>query len=224
MYAREVVVELTTVRDSLERVRAARRPTEEVAPWDVAETGLEAAATAAESIATVGRLPRLRHTSDPSLDRVVRTVLDLSYEAGEPTRDEVGDGVDAALDAGRLVAGDSHAGESLAEGSSTGDSLAVPLSRETAANWYVVLPWTADRLGELGRTCELLAGRFEAVEASSLAAAYDDLARATREFGALLEWLSTLALWYGPPEELVGADYGAVESFARRTIEAASET
>ena|GEM_PF-3038755 len=209
VYGRDVAGELATVREAVERVRAARRPTEDVAAWEIADEIVDATTTAAESVAAVGRLPRLQHTPDPTVDRCVRTVLDTVYEGEEPTTARLPVSVDDAVDAGRLV---------------DDDPVVVPLTRETAANWYVLLPWSADRLRAAAESCERLADRFDAVAAPTLAATYRDLARASEEFGALLEWLSTLSLWYGPPDELVGADYETVESFARRVVDAVTET
>jgi hypothetical protein len=209
VYGRAVAEELATVRESVERLRAARRPTEDVAAWTIADEILDAITAAAESVAAADRLPRLRHTPDPAVDRSVRTVLDTVYEGDEPTR---------------------HSSRSRWPTPSTrGDSstttpLVVPLTPETPANWYVLLPWSAERLREAAQSCERLADRFDAVGAPGLAAAYRELARAGEEFAVSLEWLSTVALWYGPPDELVGADYRTVESFARRVVDAATET
>ncbi len=209
VYGRDVAGELATVRESVERVRAARRPTEDVAAWEIADEMIDATTAAAESVAAVGRLPRLEHTPDRAVDRSVRAVLDTVYEGDEPTATRLPVSVDDAVDAGRLV---------------DDDPLTVPLTRERPANWYVLLPWSADRLRAVTQSCERLADRFDAVGAPSLAATYRDIGRASEEFGALLEWLSTLALWYGPPDELVDADYETVESFARRVVDAVSET
>lgn len=209
VYGRDVAGELATVRESVERVRAARRPTEDVAAWAVADEIVDATTAAADAVAAVDRLPRLQHTPDRAVDRSVRAVLDTVYEGDEPTATRLPVSVDDAVDAGRLV---------------DDDPLAVPLTRETPANWYVLLPWSADRLRAVARSCERLGDRFDAVGAPSLAATYRELGRASEELGALLEWLSTLALWYGPPDELVGADYETVESFARRVVDAVTET
>lgn len=207
MRAEPVAEALATVRTSLERLREARRPTVETEPWAIADTVVGRLSAVAETVGDAERLPRLSHTPDTAADRGVVAVLDRHYEGGS-----VAELVDTEPTATAVAAGRLH----------DGADPVVPLS--VPANWYVLLPWTASRLRELGEELELLARRLSAVAAPPLADTYTDLSRAATDLATVTEWLPTLALWYAPPEELVDADYHEVESFARHTLEATKET
>lgn len=207
MRAAPVTDALSTVRASLARLRAARRPTTETAPWEIADTVVARLTTVAETVADAGRLPRLEHTPDQTADRGVVAVLDRQYDGEPATAITETEPAATAVAAGRLR---------------TDDGVTVPL-REPA-NWYVLLPWAAGRLRELSEELALLGRRLSAVGSAPLAETYADLSRAATELATLTEWLPTVALWYAPPEELADADYHEVESFARRTLEATKET
>lgn len=206
MRAEPVTDALSTVRASLERLREARRPTAETAPWEIADTVVGQLSTVAETVADTGRLPRLEHTPDSTADSGVVAVLDRRYD-GESTAITNTEPAATAVAVDRLR---------------TDDGVTVPLS--VPANWYVLLAWTADRLRELSQELELLSRRLSAVGSAPLSETYADLSRAATELARITEWLPTVALWYAPPAELADAEYHEVESFVRHTLEATKQT
>lgn len=191
------ITRLRAAREPLIRLCSARETTR-ASPWAGAETVVDELQELAE-LAAPSRFPSLAHRPATGADHAVRSLLDARLRGESPE--------DCYLEPARE------------QGRITGDRVV-----NVPANWYVLYPWAADRLTETARDCRRVAGRCRSLNAERVADSYRGLARAADDLSDALAWLPTIALWHDPPEELVDADYQRIESFAKRSLEATTES
>lgn len=205
MYADPWTDATATVEDVLSQLLSARR-LGSCDLWDAVERLTEQLLALAELTASVGWPPRISRVPHRRADRDVGQILswETETESGQPQ-------VEAARDNGRIERIDGRP--------------RVPLGEEwpVAANWYVLLPWTADRLRELAEDCRRLTSRVETVTTGLVVGSFEDIVTMCEDLARLVEWLPAVRLWRDPPEGLAETDFREIESFLRRAITASVE-
>lgn len=171
--------------------------------WDAVEQLTGQLLVLAEQTASVGWPPRIDRVPRQRADRDVGRLLS-SASADAPTQPQV----ETARENGRIERTDGR--------------LRVPLGEEwpVAANWYVVLPWAADRLRGLAEDCRRLTSRVETVTTGFVVGSFEDVVTMCEDLARLVEWLPAVRLWRDPPEGLAETDFREIESFLRRAITA----
>ncbi|MFB6126929.1 MAG: hypothetical protein ABEJ79_06520 [Halolamina sp.] len=206
MYAASWTDRVRVLREELSVLHERRRLGDQDAAWKRAQRLTDVLWELGTLTAGIGPPPRLESQPTDAADLAVRQILDARYDDRAPT-DAVAEAVDRACQDDRC---DRPTG-----------SLIVPLRRDgpTTANWYVVLPWTSERLRELAGECRRLRRRLDLVAGEHLPATFGDIAEAFATFAGVLDRLTAEMLWLYPPDGLVDADYDRVESFLKRVIQ-----
>lgn len=194
-----------TIEAEVSRLRTARRPGA-ASPWTAVDAVDGALLGVSETLSAVDWFPSLSETPPESVDRAVGRILDGLVD-GEPPADAV----ETATAAGRAVR--------------SGDGVTLPLDREgpTAANWYVVFPWAAQRLETAAERLRSVGRRLQAVDEPRAADAFERLERACRDTAAVLAWQPAVVLWLDPPDALVAAEFEQLQAFLKRTLAANTE-
>ncbi len=149
--------------------------------WERLDTSLGAVDDLTALCVAALPLPSLRDPPVPEDDETVHDALSRLAKNPNVRGERVADGCD------RLVSVDGH--------------LIVPLRRTgpTAANWYVLFRWLADRLELIARQCRRLADRLFIEGATFLGESWADLGQFLEEVAFLLVHVESMTRWIDTP-------------------------
>lgn len=174
---------IATAETSIHSLRQRRSMSDTAGHWSVVIQTQAALGDVVDLATASVPLPVIDDPRAFSNDRSVREAVELLSE--DPVSSPPEHLLDAAPD--RLT--------------TVNDTLIVPLTQEgqSAANWYVVYPWLADRLNALRPECLAIADRYDAHRRNTLSQTWQAIGEFFTDVSRFLRHLVTAAKWVRLP-------------------------